>query len=161
MAAARRTTVGLAEGIFFDLPAGRALGRREEPQCALSRNDNSSAHYVAHGLYLRTASSVARCNTCGAPTGLLETWRALSALSFMHALAPGEAPSRPGLYVSKARSQQAGSEIICFTVLDEVGGVTRVSDGSETLIGPDALWQHLHVDAEAASLEVTGSMQHL
>jgi hypothetical protein len=127
MAAARRTTVGLAEGIFFDLPAGRALGRREEPQCALTRNDNSSAHYVAHGLYLRTASSVARCNTCGAPTGLLETWRALSALSFMHALAPGEAPSRPGLYV----------------------------------IGPDALWQHLHVDAEAASLDVTGSMQHL
>ncbi len=151
--AARRSTLGLAEGIMVDVPAQRPPQARGPPTgCALNRGDNSSAHYVAHRLNLRTTSADARCHTCGAPTSVAELWKALSALVFMRAVPAGERLAKPGIYVTRGRSS-LGQECVLFTVVDEMGKLERVGDGSDSAMPDDAVWSHMFVDAEAATAD--------
>lgn len=139
----RRQTVGVCDSIFFDLPPGRPIALRDPYTCSsLSRTDNSSAHFVAHRLYLRTASA-SRCSGCGAPTSIPELWKALNALSYVRPLGNPGNPSKPGMYLSRVRTSTLVPIAVCFTVVDESGNLSRIGDGSEVFAPDDALWDHL------------------
>lgn len=166
--ASRRSAIAVSEGVFFELPPARPLRLRDAPACAvgLSRSDNTSAHYVAHRLHLRSSNATARCRTCGAPTNASDVWRALTALQCFVLQQASPAPTTagaeagavgatngnsggsasvslpPGLYASRC-VPSAGKDVLCFTVVDEYGNVERFGDGSDLLVPPDATWTHL------------------
>lgn len=154
----RRQTVGVCDSVFFDLPPGRPIAARENYSCVLSRSDNSSAHFVAHKLYLRTASQF-RCSGCGAPTSIPELWKALSALPYILPLTPfGTHPSKPGIYISRARSQTGSPVAVCFTIVDEAGNMERLGDGSEQFAPADAAWDHLMLDPDLAKEQAASTV---
>jgi hypothetical protein len=150
----KRTTVGLADAIFFDVPPTRPLRCREPPSgCLLTRDDNSSVHWIAYRLHMRTTAATARCSTCGAPTSATDVWRALSALSFLHLVPAGSSPPVSSISVSRCRSA-TGGDVLVFTVVDADGKASVISDGSEVFLGSSdstpVSWSHMVLDVQPA-----------